>query len=115
MLLPVVLGVGTGILISEDTSHGVKLGAVIGGAAFMGMPMPVDHTAVVEARLRLFNRDGVVVWEELCLGEESERVAMTAVDRRYQRLIDKHLVRAIKKCNACLIGQLRQQFLTEMP
>ena len=57
-------------------------------------------------------RTGQVVWQKSCLGEVSERKFLTPTSREDQQLVNEHLTKAVKRANACLLGQMRQ-FLLE--
>ncbi len=114
MLGPFAAGVGVGLVLGEDTSDGLKDGAVIGAVSFMAISMPTEHRAVAEARVTLRDSEGEVAWETTCLGEVEERIYLTAADKNFQRLVDKQLTRAIKRCNNCLLAQLRQQMLADL-
>ncbi len=107
-LLPVAGGMGVGLAVGEDTSDRLKTGALVGVAALLAVPLPTSHRATCEARMHLENRQGEVVWEQTCLGETDEIVYVTATARSDQSLVDKYLTKAVKRCNACLLGQLRQ-------
>ena len=111
-LLPFVLGGAVGFALGEDTSDGAKLGAALGTLAVVAVPMGGKNRAEVEVRLSLANRQGDVLWQESCLGEYEEKVRATATSRQDQQYVDRHLVKALKRANACLLGQLRQ-FLAE--
>ncbi len=107
-LMPLALGGGAGIAFGEDASDRVKLGAVVGIAALMALPLPTPHRAEAEIRLLLRDRDGEVVWERTCLGAVDDNVYVSATSRNDQKLVDDHLTRAVKRADACLLGQLRQ-------
>ena len=107
-LLPLAAGMGAGMALGEDSSDRVKTGAALGAAALLAVPLPTSHRATCEVRLSLRDRDGEPVWEQSCLGEVSETIYVTATSRNDQELVEKHLTRAVKRCNACLLGQLRQ-------
>jgi hypothetical protein len=110
-VLPLAAGMGVGLAVGHDSSDKVRSGAVIGLAALLALPLPSVHHAEAEVRMTLTDREGRVVWQETCLGELSDNVYVTATARDDQKLVDKYLVRAIKRCNGCLLGQLRQDLL----
>jgi hypothetical protein len=49
-----------------------------------------------------------VVWQQTCLGEVAGRIYAPVTSREDKRQAEKTLPRAVKRCNACLLGQLRQ-------
>jgi hypothetical protein len=107
-LLPLAGGMGVGLAVGEDTSDRLKTGMVVGVAALLAVPLPTSHRAGCEAKMQLQDRQGEVVWEQTCLGEVNDTVYVTATARSDQSLVDKFLTKAVKRCNACLLGQLRQ-------
>ena len=106
-LMPLGGGMMAGLTLGEDSSDKIKLGAVLGLALTMAMPMPSAHRAECEVRLTLRDSAGAVVWQQACLGEVDGRVYIPATARDDRKLAQKHLPRAVKRCNACLLGQLR--------
>ncbi len=110
--LPFGAGMMAGMVFGEGGSDKVKLGSVLGLALLMAAPMPSAHRAECEVRLTLRNRAGEVVWQQACLGEIDGRVYVPVTAREDRKLAEKHLPRAVKRCNACLLGQLRG-FLAE--
>lgn len=112
-LLPVAAGMGAGMAIGSDSSDRIKTGAVLSVVALMAIPLPTSHRAEAEVRLTLRDSRGEIVWERACLGEVAENTYLTATARDDQRLVDKYLTRAVKRCNGCLLGQLRQTLLYE--
>jgi hypothetical protein len=111
-LMPVAAGMGVGMAVGEDSGDRVKKGAIIGLAAMMALPLPTEHRAEAEVRLTLRDPQGQVVWTRSCLGEVDERPFVGAFDRSDQKRVDRYLVKAVKRCNACLLGQLRQELMT---
>ena len=77
----------------------------------MATPMPSKIQAEAEVRLTLKDRTGNILWQETCVGEVEEKVWVAATSRKDQKLVDMTLPRAVKKCNACLLGQLRQKMI----
>jgi hypothetical protein len=108
---PALLGAGVGVAAGDDMSHRVKLGAVLGAVAVMATPMSSKNRAEAEVRLTLKDKTGNVLWQATCLGEMEDRVFVAATSRRDQDLVDRFLPAAIKKCNACLLGQMRQAMI----
>ena len=93
-------------------SHGAKLGVGLGTVAVMAVPMSSTNKAEVQVRLTLANRQGDLLWQESCTGEFEDKVRATATSRQDQKYVNQHLVKALKRANGCLLGQLRQ-FLVE--
>ena len=62
-------------------------------------------------RMRLKDQSGNVLWEKACLGEFSKKKYMTPVASPGQELVNEYLTKAVKRANACLLGQLRQEFI----
>ena len=110
-LVPGTLGFATGAAFGEDTSGRLKRGAVMSAVAIMALPMPSRNQAEAEVRLTLKDRTGNILWQATCLGEVSEKVYVAATSRQDQNLVDRFLPKAVKKCNACLLGQLRQTMI----
>jgi len=90
-------------------------GAAAGAGALLGIgaiPMPTRMRAVCEVRLRIHDRDQNVFFEETCLGEVTKSVWEGLTSRKDQEWTDRHVAVAIKRCNACLLGQLRQALVS---
>ncbi|MBU8870089.1 MAG: hypothetical protein KOO60_04330 [Gemmatimonadales bacterium] len=107
-LVPSSLGFATGLALGKDTSDRLNVGAVLGAVAMMAVPMSSSNQAEAEVRLTLKDRTGNILWQETCLGEVYDKVYVTATSRQDQELVDDFLPKAVKRCNACLVGQLRQ-------
>jgi hypothetical protein len=112
-ILPVGVGMGLGMAIGSDTSSGVKTGAVLGAVFLMAAPTPTRHAAECEVKMTLRDRQGEIVWERACLGLVDDDIWVTATARDDQGWTDKYLTTAVKRCNACLLGQLRQALVDE--
>lgn len=83
--------------------------AAVGALVSVGaLPWPTTLRAVCEVRLRVADLDGVPVWEDTCLGEITDRTWEPMTSRKDQQWVDRYLTVAVKRCNACLVGQLRQ-------
>ncbi len=108
-LLPLAVGMGGGLLWGEDGSDKVKRGLVLGAAGLMAIPLPAENRAECEVRLTLRDRAGEVVWTQTCIGEIDETVYRAATSRDDRGLAERFLPQAVKRCNACLLGQLRQR------
>lgn len=111
-LLPAGIGGGLGFALGEDGSDRAKLGVTLALVSILAVPMPSHDRAEAEIRLTLKNRSGDILWQKSCLGEYGHKVYAAATSRQDQRYVDEHLTRAVKRANACLLGQLRQ-FLLE--
>lgn len=81
------------------------VGAVVGIGA---VPVPTRLRAICEVRLRLQDLEGSTIWEETCLGEVTDGGWESMTSRKDQEWVDRYLAVAVKRCNACLVGQLRQ-------
>ena len=111
-VLPLAVGGLTGFALGEDGSHQAKLGIALGLAAVLAIPMPSHNRAEAEIRITLKDRQGDILWQRSCLGEYESKVYAAATSRQDQRYVTEHLTRAVKRANACLLGQMRQ-FLEE--
>ncbi len=107
-LLTGLIGGAAGFALGSDSSHRAKLGAAMAVAGMMAIPVPTSHRAEAEVRLTLRDRNGEIVWQKSCLGEVDDRSYITPTARQDQQLVTRNLTRAVKRANACLIGQLRQ-------
>ena len=112
-MMPMAGGMGIGMAVGEDGGDRVKTGLAIGALAMMALPLPTEHRAEAEVRLTLRDPQGQIVWTRTCLGEVDEKPFIAAFDRADQKRVDRYLVKAVKRCNACLLGQMRQELLTE--
>ena len=110
-LLPMAIGGAAGFALGEDGSDRAKLGIVLGLASVLAVPMPSHNRAEAEVRLTLKDRSGDILWQKACLGEFNKKVYAAATSRQDQRFVDEHLTKAVKRANACLLGQMRQFFL----
>ncbi len=111
-LLAGAIGGGAGMALGDDASHRLKLGAVLAAITAVAVPVPTNNRAEAEVRLSLKDRTGNILWQKSCLGEVDERLYLTATAREDQKLVNEHLTKAVKRANACLLGQMRQ-FLLE--
>ena len=107
-LVPGSLGFAVGLAAGSDASDRIKLGAVLGAVGVLAVPMASRNQAEAEVRLTLKDTSGNILWQATCLGEVVDKVHVTATSRQDQNLVDRSLPKAVKKCNACLLGQLRQ-------
>lgn len=99
-----ILGAGAGVAVGQSVGAGA-VGAVVGVAA---IPVPTVMRAVCEVRLRVYDREHHPIWEERCFGEITKRPWLGMTTRKEQEWVDRYLTVAVKRCNACLVGQLRQ-------
>jgi hypothetical protein len=102
--LAVAAGAGLGYVLTQS-SGGAVAGSVVGIGA---MPVPAQMRAVTEARLKLFDAERNPFWDRTCLGEQVKDLWTGATSRADQAWVDEYLTVAVKRCNACLLGQLRQ-------
>ncbi len=110
-LWPTIAGMGLGMVAGSDTSDRIKVGLVASAAAIMATPMPAIHRAEAEVRLILRDKNQERVWERTCLGEVVETIYPPATANPDQEWLDRFLTKAIKRCNGCLLGQLRQALI----
>ncbi len=110
-LLAGAIGAGAGMALGDDTSHRIKLGAVLAAIMMVAVPVPTDNHAEAEVQLTLKDRTGNILWQKSCLGEVDEKKYLTATAREDQQLVNEHLTKAVKRANACLLGQMRQYLL----
>jgi len=110
-LLTGALGAGLGMALGGDASHSAKLAVTLAAVSILAVPVPTKNFAEAEVRLTLKDRKGEVIWQEACLGEFEGKTYMTPTARQDQKLVNEYLAKAVKRANACLLGQLRQQFL----
>jgi hypothetical protein len=113
-LLPVGVGMAGGFFWGDDASSKLKRGLVLAVAALGALPVPLRLRAEAETELVLRDRAGKELWRQVCVGEIADTVAEPAVSRRDAHFAQRLLPQAVKRCNACLLGQLRQ-WLTEHP
>jgi hypothetical protein len=98
------LGAGLGYAVS-GSGGAAAVGALLGVVA---VPMPTRVRAVCEVRLRVYDMNHEPFWEQTCLGEVTKKVWGGMTSRKDQEWVDEYLTVAVKRCNACLLGQLRQ-------
>lgn len=110
-LMPGALGMGLGMVTSDDTSHQISTGVALGLVALAAIPVPSRSAAEVEVRVTLKDLEGNIVWQENCVGDVGDRVYATATARQDQEYVDRFLTRAVKRTNACLLAQLRPKLM----
>ncbi len=106
------IGGAVGYALGDDDSHRQKLAVSLAVVGMLTIPVPTTNKAEAEVRLTLKDARGDVVWQASCLGEHEGKKAVTPTARQDQQLVNEHLTKAIKRADACLMGQLRQ-FLAE--
>ncbi len=118
-LLPGLVGAGAGMALGEDSSDRAKLSVALAAVAILAIPVPTKNHAETEVRMTLKDRSGNVLWQKSCLGEVDAKKYITSTARQDQELVNEYLTKAVKRANACLLGQLRQEFIgrnsTESP
>lgn len=107
-LASALLGGAAGWALGQNAGAAAA-GAVIGMG---GVPVPTTVRAVCEVRLRVTDLDGGLVWEDSCIGEVTDRGWESMTSRKDQEWVDRYLTVAVKRCNACLVGQLRQTLMS---
>jgi len=107
--MAVAAGAGLGYVLTQSAG-GAVVGAVVGIGA---MPVPGRMHAVTEARLKIFDAEREPFWDRTCLGEQVKDMWTGVTARADQDWVDTYLTVAVKRCNACLLGQLRQALLAE--
>ncbi len=110
-LIPTALGMGAGVAIGEDSSSKVSTGIALSALAILAIPMPAHSEAEAEVRLTLKNVQGDILWQKSCLGTYEDKVYASATARQDQEYVDEFLTVAVKRCNACLVGQMRQALM----
>jgi len=112
-LVTAAIGGAVGMAMGEDSSQRLKYGVALGAITMLAIPVPTNNHAEADVRLTLKDRTGNVVWQKSCLGEVDDKKYMSNTARQDQQLVDELLTKAVKRANACLLGQLRQYLLDE--
>jgi len=107
-MLPTTVGMLGGFMWGDDTSGRLKRGAVLGILALGVIPVPLHVKAEAEVELIMRDSGGDIVWREVCIGLIEDDKGVPAVSRPDKQLAEKYMPQAVKRCNACLLGQLRQ-------
>jgi hypothetical protein len=110
-LLTGAIGAALGLAVGDDASHRTKMAVTLGIISMVAIPVPTKNHAEAEVRMTMKDRTGNVVWEKTCLGELDSKKYITPTSRQDQELVNEYLTKAVKKANACLLGQLRQEFM----
>lgn len=102
----VMVGVLSGIGSDGGASHMVKTG-LVGVVLGTVLPAPARTTGQVEVRLELREREtNNVVWSTTCSGSYQKTIRLSMSAREDQRIAEDFLPRALKRANACAVGQL---------
>lgn len=107
-LVPPAVGLVGGFLLGDDTGSSLRRAAVFSVLAYGALPMPARHRAEVVVRLTLRDAAGEIVWRQTCMGEVVDSVGEAVTARRDKEHAERYLPQAVKRANACLLGQLRQ-------
>jgi len=113
--IPLLAGLGVGFAAGAgaDVGHGIKVG-LVGVLLGTFIPLPTETEGVVELRLELRDRQtNEVVWNTTCTGSEKRNVAISVSAREDKKLAERFLPAALKRANACAVGQLYQFLLSE--
>lgn len=114
--VPLAAGIAVGGLSSIGSdgglSHFFKTGAV-GAVLGTMLPAPAVTTGEVRVRLELRDRDtNDLVFQTVCTGEYQKTISLSLSAREDQRIAEDFLPPALKRANACAVGQL-YAFLTD--
>ena len=120
--IPVATGVAIGALASVGSdgglSHAVKVG-LVGAVLGLFIPAPADTRAQVELRLSLKEQTtGAEVWSTTCEGVYQKTLRLSLSAREDQKIAEEFLPLALKRANACAVGQLYaflQEHQTDLP
>ncbi len=102
------VGMLGGFVWGDDMSSRVKRGALLGVVALGILPVPLHVKAEAEVELIVRDSGGDIVWREICIGMVEDDKGVPAVSRPDKQLAERYMPQAVKRCNACLLGQLRQ-------
>jgi hypothetical protein len=100
-------GGGIGYLIGQS-GGAAAIGAVVGLGA---VPVPTVMKAACEVNLRVYDHERELFYDRTCLGEITKNRWEGMTSRKDQEWVDEYLTVAVKRCNACLLGQLRQALI----
>ncbi len=114
---PVAAGLAAGMIAgaSTDFSHGFKWGLA---GAFLGtfIPAPANTEATVEVMLELRDRaTDEIVWSTTCEGTYAKRIRLGLTAREDKKISEEFLPKALKRANACAVGQLYSFFQEQDP
>jgi len=107
MVPPAVALIG-GFVLGDDVGSALKRAAVLSVITYGALPMPAEQRAEVVVHLLLRDGQGQVIWDQTCLGEVEDKVGEAVTSRRDKIYAERYLPQAVKRANACLLGQLRQ-------
>jgi len=114
-MVPLLVGVAIGVAAGAgtDLSHGIKLG-LVGVLLGTFIPLPTPTEGVVELKMELRDHaTGESVWSTVCTGVEKDKVSMSISARDDKKLAERFLPLALKRANACAVGQLYQYLQSE--
>ena len=112
-MVPPAVALVAGFLLGDDIGSALKRAGVLTVITYGAIPLPTKQRAEVVVRLVLRDLDGHVVWEQTCLGEVEDKVGEAATSRREKMYAERYLPQAVKRANACLLGQMRQFLLSQ--
>jgi hypothetical protein len=107
-IMPVVAGGIAGIFSGDDSRSMLKYGLVYWAISMIAIPLPLEFQAQTEVRLTARDVEDNIVWQKTCIGQIDDDMWMPATARKDKDLAEKNMPLALKRCNACLLGQLRQ-------
>ena len=114
-LLAGIMGGAVGVVLGDDSASKAKMAGVMAGVGILAIPMPTRHVATAEVQLTLRDNNGQLLWRETCIGEVRDKSLVGLTARKDQELVNKYLAKAVKRCNGCLLMQLRQKIVEMEP
>lgn len=106
--MPALAGGVTGVVWGDDGNSMLKRGLFSWAIAMLAIPLPAEFQAQAEVRLTMRDSEDKIVWRETCIGQINEEKWLAATSRKDKILAEQKMPLALKRCNACLLGQLRQ-------
>ncbi|MCP4145727.1 MAG: hypothetical protein GY752_10665 [bacterium] len=106
--MPALAGGVVGVVWGGDGNSMLKRGLFSWAIAMLAIPLPVEFQAQAEVRLTMRDPEDKIVWRETCIGQINEGKWLPATSRSDKILAERKMPLALKRCNACLLGQLRQ-------
>ncbi len=113
--VPILAGIGIGFAAGAgaDVGHGIKVG-LVGVVLGTFIPLPTETEGIVELHLELRDqKTDELVWSTTCTGSEQKKVSISISARDDKKLAERFLPAALKRANACAVGQLYQFLLSE--
>jgi hypothetical protein len=113
--VPILAGIGIGFAAGAgaDVGHGIKVG-LVGVVLGTFIPLPTETEGIVELHLELRDqKTNELVWSTTCTGSEQRKVSISISARDDKKLAERFLPAALKRANACAVGQLYQFLLSE--